>query len=323
GWGRPRADSAVAVAARWAGPELTQISLRHGVDRIEAMGSGAVIIGGDGRDLHFSGVRLGADSARFAHRYTQPAASQGETRSHGFFYRPDAADAGVLGLPVRGGDRPGYEHLRVGSASILFLRNQDFRLTELGALAAGDPTGDDGCRASCVDWYGNARPLFLRGRVFALMGYDLVEGREADGRIRELRRVTFAPRPLTADLAGNWAFTETIGERGSAYFCANAGTMNFRPEGSRLHMSYRQTTDCVMGGDSAHAESGGTGTGTIGFGSISLAVDNCEYNGELTTADEVAGTVWCRITRPDGTAFGTYGRWQARRVSSAQPNAGS
>jgi hypothetical protein len=34
---------------------------------------------------------------------------------------------------------------------------------------------DDECRASCVDWYGNARPLFLRGHVFALLGYELVE----------------------------------------------------------------------------------------------------------------------------------------------------
>ena len=27
----------------------------------------------------------------------------------------------------------------------------------------------DGCRASCMDWYGNARPIFAKGRIFALM----------------------------------------------------------------------------------------------------------------------------------------------------------
>src|SRR5678815_926599 len=52
---------------------------------------------------------------------------------------------------------------------------------------------DDRCRASCVDWYGNARPLFLRGRVFALLGYEIVEGRLDDGRMHELRRVNYAP----------------------------------------------------------------------------------------------------------------------------------
>ena len=36
---------------------------------------------------------------------------------------------------------------------------------------------DDGCRASCTNWYGNVQPIFLHNRVFALMGYKLVEGR--------------------------------------------------------------------------------------------------------------------------------------------------
>ena len=65
---------------------------------------------------------------------------------------------------------------------------------QLGALAArpGQPL-DDGCRASCVDWYGNARPLFLQGRVFALLGYELVEGALREGQIREVRRISYAP----------------------------------------------------------------------------------------------------------------------------------
>ena len=53
---------------------------------------------------------------------------------------------------------------------------------------------DDACKASCVDWYGNARPIFIGERVFALLGYELVEGQLADGRVRERRRVDFAPR---------------------------------------------------------------------------------------------------------------------------------
>ena len=38
-----------------------------------------------------------------------------------------------------------------------------------------DGVKDDGCQASCVDWYGNARPIFLPERMLALMGYELVE----------------------------------------------------------------------------------------------------------------------------------------------------
>jgi hypothetical protein len=191
-------DSAAVFAVRWSGGGgPLSLTLPHGVDRIEAMGSGAVVVGSDGRDLHFSGVRLGTAPA-LADRYTRPNAAQGETRTHGFFYRPDGDDVGVLGLPIRGPGRPGYGVLQLvhGSASVLFLRNQAFRLRELGELAAnGAVAADDACRVSCVDWYGNARPLFLRGRIFALLGYELVEGREDDGRIRELRRVSFTPRP--------------------------------------------------------------------------------------------------------------------------------
>ncbi len=62
---------------------------------------------------------------------------------------------------------------------------------QAGALA-------DDCKASCVDWYGNARPIFLGDRVIALLGYELVEGRLARSfggeRIDELRRISFAPQ---------------------------------------------------------------------------------------------------------------------------------
>jgi hypothetical protein len=194
GWGRPQTGTSELYATRWAdGDDAARLALPHGVDRIEAMGSGAVVVGTDGRDLHFSGVRLGP-TAELAHRYTRAGASQGELRSHGFFYRAETQDSGLLGLPVRGPSRPGSEHLQRGSASVLFLRNDAFRLRELGDLAADDRAGgEDGCRASCVDWYGNARPLFLRGRIFALLGYELVEGRVDGGRIRETRRASFAP----------------------------------------------------------------------------------------------------------------------------------
>jgi hypothetical protein len=179
---------------RWAGGQTTELQLAHGVDRIEQMGSDAVVVGTDGQDLHFTGVRLGA-SPEVAHRYTRKEASQGELRSHGFFYKPDGPDSGLLGLPISRPGRPGYEHLFEESAAILFLRNESMRLDELGELAARpERATNDACRASCVDWYGNARPLFVRGRVFALLGYEIVEGRLEDGRVRETRRVSYAPR---------------------------------------------------------------------------------------------------------------------------------
>ncbi len=194
GWGSPQTngDSKLELV-RWAGGPAYELSLPHGVDRIEVMGHDAVVVGTDGKDLHFSAVRLD-DSPAVAFRYTRPNASQGELRSHGFFYKPDGPDSGTLGLPISTPARPGYRHLFEESASILFLRNESGGLREVGTLAArSEGAVNDSCRASCVDWYGNARPLFVRGRLFALLGYELVEGAVAGGQIRELRRVSYAP----------------------------------------------------------------------------------------------------------------------------------
>ena len=52
----------------------------------------------------------------------------------------------------------------------------------------------DSCVASCLDWYGNARPIFIDNRIFALLGYELVEGRQQSGKIDAIGRTSFAPR---------------------------------------------------------------------------------------------------------------------------------
>jgi hypothetical protein len=170
----------------------TVLPLPHGVDRIEVMGRDAVVVGTDGRDLHFSAVSLHGDAPRMGGRYTQPNASQGETRSHGFFYRAESDHEGVLGLPIRSGTQPGWHQLVNGSASVLFLRVEDLNFRRVGALGSRDGNVNDQCVVSCVDWYGNARPIFLRGRTFALLGYELVEGRaDAEGDIEEIGRTHF------------------------------------------------------------------------------------------------------------------------------------
>lgn len=176
---------------------LHRMSLPHGVDRIEHMGTGAVVIGTDGKNLHFDSIRL-KPQPEIVSRYMRPGASQGELRSHGFFYKPAGNDTGTLGLPISRPGRPGYKHLFESSAAILFLRNEAFQLREVGELEAqSEKAVDDQCRASCVDWYGNARPLFLRDRVFALLGYELVEGKLDQGRMTELRRISYAPQSGT------------------------------------------------------------------------------------------------------------------------------
>jgi hypothetical protein len=197
-WGRAREKENQIYAVRWAtvgtrsGNDAQALPLTHSVDRIEALGQHAVVVGTSGPNLYFSSLRLDGEVST-AFRYTRENAAQGETRSHGFFYKPDSENNGTVGLPIVGPGRPGRGQLREGSAAVLYLRNESLRLDELGALEARIGQVNDQCVASCVDWYGNARPLFLKNRVFALMGYELVEGQVGRGQISEVRRISFAP----------------------------------------------------------------------------------------------------------------------------------
>jgi hypothetical protein len=159
-----------------------------------------VIGAGDG-GLGFTTVELAARARpRLGDVYLQRDSTEGETRSHAFFFSPDPdtpdGASGMLGLPVARPLEPAMSRFFGSSAAMLYLSRRNRRLAPAGELAAR-PSGnaEDGCRASCVDWYGNARPIFLGARVFALLGYELVEGRVgADMRIREIGRTSFMPR---------------------------------------------------------------------------------------------------------------------------------
>ena len=190
-WGARRAPEQWdrVLLHRYTDGHTYALTLPNGVDRIEPMASDAVVIGTDGASLHFRAFAL--DDAPVARgHYVRHGVTQGETRSHGFFYRPTGDREGMLGLPTRSAAQTGAHQLVHGSAEVLYLGVDDLAFTELGALASSPSPADDRCEVSCVDWYGNARPLFYRGRVFALLGYELVEGAIDDRRIREVARTS-------------------------------------------------------------------------------------------------------------------------------------
>lgn len=182
-----------------SGGTAQKIALPHGVTRLDLLGSDAVAVGpGRGGSLGFSAISLGRE-AKLEDSYLLPSAGEGEVRSQAYFYRPDPDSAdrtsGMLGLPVaRRLSRPGAEFLGSGSA-VFFLRRDARKFSPAGELTADTANAaNDNCVASCVDWYGNARPIFLGNRTFALMGYELVEGKIDAGRINEIRRLDFTPR---------------------------------------------------------------------------------------------------------------------------------
>jgi hypothetical protein len=75
GWGYPtrQAEQSNLFVVEWNRGNSHQLTLPHGVDRIEQMGSDAVIVGTDGENLHFSGVRLG-QWPEIVSRYTRKEA---------------------------------------------------------------------------------------------------------------------------------------------------------------------------------------------------------------------------------------------------------
>lgn len=189
-------EQAALYAVPVKGGKVVPLDPGHQVGRIDIMGRDAIIVGsGDGGALTFTTVALDG-APRLASRYAFPAAAEGENRSHAFFYRPDPGsegDDGLLGLPVMRGSDDGTRFLG-SAASILYLRRAARDLSLAGTLDARPGERDDHCLASCVDWYGNARPVFFGDRIFALMGYELVEGRWHGGRVREKTRIDFTPR---------------------------------------------------------------------------------------------------------------------------------
>ncbi len=194
-----------AVALRFAARgEAQPLTLGHGVERIEALGRDAVLVGNAGRDLHFTSLRLSGNEAQRVDSHVQPNAAQGETRTHGFFYRANCArrwrdrSAGDR-RPRRARAARAANRRRCCSCATAALGLKP--VGELRSSQTGSGRGDQ-CQASCVDWYGNARPIFLGDRMFALLGYELIEGRMAwrgwpGERIEELRRISFAPQPVS------------------------------------------------------------------------------------------------------------------------------
>lgn len=197
-----RPDTASVLVAPADGGEIEIFNFAEPVTRLEAIGADALIVSGDD-EVAFTTVDL-SGTPRLADRYVAQAAGESESRSHGFFYRPDPGSrdgaSGLLGLPVNRTVEGRHDYLFSSAADMLFLRRSDRRLSELGRLVSrADGAVDDDCVASCADWYGNARPIFLRGRVFALLGYELVEGRVEGEGVREIGRINFAPAAPAED----------------------------------------------------------------------------------------------------------------------------
>jgi hypothetical protein len=173
------------------------VPLAHNVIRIDRVGLDGMIVNGyrDHQGLTMSLIQLGA-SPHVAASTTLTGRYESEGRSHAFNSSVGLDGNGLLGVPTIA--RPsGRYSWRSDTSDVSFASvtgGATRSITDAGLLASTtvpleDRAPDYECEVSCTDWYGNSRPIFTGGRIFALMETELVEGRLVDGRMTEVQRI--------------------------------------------------------------------------------------------------------------------------------------
>jgi hypothetical protein len=185
---------------RLTSPRLPRtLPLPHNVTRVELFGDAAVAFGHmAGGDFAVSSIAL-KKGPRIVDTQVVPGVIESEGRSHAYNASVERDGSGIFGLPTSDLEEVGSRYWRdVGVDVRFFAAGANLQLEAAGALEGAGPGGDTtqySCEVSCYDWYGNARPIFFRGRVFALIGLELVEGAAGAGGVHEIARLPLNRRP--------------------------------------------------------------------------------------------------------------------------------
>jgi hypothetical protein len=196
-----------AYAVRAGHPEAVhRLDIGHNVIRAERYGENDIVLTGyrGRRGLSISLIDLDG-SPRIASTVELNGRFESEGRSHAFNSTIGEGGRGVMGLPTTSHDE-GRRRWRSRASDISYLAVDGDRLRSLGEIVStlqydrgrryDDEDDRDGlpgyeCEVSCIDWYGNSRPIFTDGRIFALMGGELVEARRGPDRMVEIHRLDY------------------------------------------------------------------------------------------------------------------------------------
>ena len=173
--------------------QTSRVPAGFGVERLEVFGDGLVATGtlyDDG--LYLSTIKLGGQPM-IADREFLPGYLESEGRSHAFNLKVGEDGRGVFGVPVTTWiPYRSWTRMRDNSDLAFFSVGENMRIDNAGMLTSTAEPEDSGyeCEVSCYDWYGNARPIFIDDRIFALSGSEVIEGALYNGRISELARLS-------------------------------------------------------------------------------------------------------------------------------------
>ena len=187
------------VAVPTANPaNATVLQSPHNVLRVERVADNAVITGyGHDEGLSVSLLDLSA-TPRIATTTVLPGRYETEGRSHAFNARPEPDGDALMGIPTaRAVKESGRWWFRSRTSDLSFIQLDSGALRSAGELTQNRRGAHRSysCEVSCVDWYGNSRPIFTDGRIFALMGTEIVEGVMQSGQVRSLRRADLSAPP--------------------------------------------------------------------------------------------------------------------------------
>ncbi len=197
--------------------DVATLDIGHTVIRAERYGESDVLLTGyrDRRGLSVSLLDLDG-RPRIGSTLELEGRFESEARSHAFNALVEPEGTGLIGLPTSPGRADGRRspaHSRASDVSFMSV-GRHHMLGDYGQLTSrlvyaepvwnpdtDEETNQDGlegyeCEVSCIDWYGNSRPIFTDGRIFALTGGELIEGRRGRDRIIETRRIDFLRAPV-------------------------------------------------------------------------------------------------------------------------------
>ncbi len=191
----PKTASAIAVPLKHV-QDVQVLEPGHQFVRIERVGDDIMMSGyRDDSGLMISLIKLGK-TARIGGQTKLAGRYESEGRSHAFNSTVELNGSGLMGIPVVTREKDSgrwWFYSDVSDIAFLGFSN-DGTLADLGAIK-GTPKDDvqthDSyeCEVSCIDWYGNSRPIFTDNRIFALMATGLVEVGIRGGKVAEKQRI--------------------------------------------------------------------------------------------------------------------------------------
>jgi len=165
---------AVAVPVNNASAAV-EMPIMHEVIRVERAGDNIVLTGHEyNSGLNISLAKLDKGEPHISDNLFIEDRYESEGRSHAFNSDIQTDGSGIMGLPTtRRVQQSGRRWWRSIGSDVSFMSvSSDGKIGNKGFIAGNENSehSDYKCEVSCVDWYGNTRPIFFDGRVFALIG---------------------------------------------------------------------------------------------------------------------------------------------------------